>query len=152
MAIRVPCPACRRKLKVPEDLAGRRVTCPRCNKVLEVPIPEKSPEEVPDPASTPEHEPQPYVPLPLATRFGIAAVALGLLAILILCLPLVGTLSPGLSGLGLMCGLSGMISSLVRGVRKASGLFPETVPLSFQFGARAVDFSLAGSLVCLLAL
>jgi hypothetical protein len=152
MPIPVACPSCRHRLRIPENLAGRRVTCPRCNHPLEAPAAEEAPPEPATAAPSPEAEPRPCAPLPLATRLGIAALALGLVAVLVLCLPIVGFASPALSGAGLLCGLGGLFSSLARGVRKGSGLAAETAGPSYHFGDRAVDFPLAGSALCILAL
>ncbi len=44
----IPCPACRRLLRVPAEMVGKRVRCPSCNEVLEVPA--ESPAAPPGPA------------------------------------------------------------------------------------------------------
>jgi len=41
MAISLSCPSCRRKLKVKDELAGRRIKCPGCTEVFAVPEPEQ---------------------------------------------------------------------------------------------------------------
>src|SRR5689334_16819561 len=111
MPVRVACPSCRRRLRVPEDLAGRRVTCPRCNHALDVPPPEEAPAEEPVSAPSPEAEPE-ALPLPLPTRLGVVALGLGLASVLVLCLPVVGYVSPVLSGAGLMLGTCGLMCAL----------------------------------------
>src|SRR5260370_40420057 len=40
MSITMKCSGCRAKLRLRDDLAGRKVKCPRCAKVLLVPEPE----------------------------------------------------------------------------------------------------------------
>ncbi len=72
------------------------------------------------------------------------ATALGLVAVLILCLPGVGYISPMLSGVGLILGSWGLVRTL-RQVHAVS-------PAPYRFGARASDYPLAGTVACLLAL
>src|SRR6185437_8383850 len=85
----VVCSHCRKKLRPPARLAGRKVTCPRCEAVLTVPLASDSDEEIPTDLAASETEPQ-EPPLPASARIGIAALALGCISVLILCLPFVG--------------------------------------------------------------
>ena len=100
---RVCCPVCSRKLRVPDDLAGRRVCCPRCEEPLRVPPGEGEPDGAPSPAAFDE--------FPLPAWLGMASVALGLLSGMGLCLPFVGLAAVGLSGLGVLLGLRGLFMS-----------------------------------------
>ena len=127
MAIRVACPACRQKLRVLEGLAGGQVPCPRCGEAVIVPLPDRPPEKAPGQAavaapSSPggrvagdlEHAPP-------AARLGVVALVLGLAAVLVLCVPLLGYASFVLGGLGLLLGLWGLFRSPGRdsGVQRA---------------------------------
>jgi hypothetical protein len=74
---------------------------------------------------------------------------LGLVAILILCVPLVGYASLGLSGIGLMLGIAGLFYARTESMRRmvspagAQGLHPRA--------GRELNYPLGGILVCLLA-
>lgn len=146
----VICPSCRKKIHPPERLAGRRVSCPRCEAVLTVPeglseaIDEACREEEPSHVAEP--------PFPPSARLGIISMALGLTSILIICLPLIGRLSIGMSGLGLLLGLGGLVRS-----RSDSEPLPPRAVAGGQgiwsgFGTRSRDYSLAGVAACLLAI
>jgi hypothetical protein len=65
---------------------------------------------------------------------------LGTLSVLVLCLPYVGYAALGLSGVGLLVGLAGLVSAYLRGA-PAGGL-----------AQRDRRFPLAGIAACLLAL
>jgi hypothetical protein len=147
------CPSCRKKIHPPDHLAGRRVTCPRCNAVVVVPSElAQAVEEACTKQTLPADEAPEAPPFPTSARLGAVALALGSTAILILCLPVIGYLSTGLSGIGLLLGFIGLVRS-----RKDSG---ETLPplvvsgagQSSGFGARARDYPLAAVAMCLLAL
>jgi hypothetical protein len=45
--IAFPCPACRRKLKVKAEQAGKRGKCPHCSAAVEVPSPQAGPPDAP---------------------------------------------------------------------------------------------------------
>ena len=151
MSIRVPCPTCGQRLRVPDDRAGRRVRCPWCEQPLPVPTeavpgddeelgagPPAAGGEVP----APEEEPWPW-----HARLGAVAAGLGLLSVLGLCLPVVGlSEAVALSGTGLVAGLCALLGAL-RG-----GPGPPRRRLAGGFGARAVDLPLAGVGVCAAAL
>lgn len=155
--VRVACPACHQRLRVPENLAGNRVTCPRCGAAVSVPLPEESPEEAAAAAAHAagaaargaeggavgdlEHAPP-------ATRMGVVALGLGLLAVLVLCVPLLGYASFALSGLGLLVGLWG----LARSLRRGAGEDPAGGPRAGRLGGRVLSYPLAGTLACLVAL
>jgi len=143
----VICSHCRKKLHPPARLAGRKVMCPRCEAVLAVPLSSDSDEEIPSnlPAETGPEEP----PLPASARIGIAALVLGCISVLILCLPVVGYASIGLSGIGVPVGLWGLLRARMEGngmlCRSLTGVVGD-------FGTRARDYPLAGTVACLLAL
>jgi predicted Zn finger-like uncharacterized protein len=52
MSAAVECPACKRKLKVPESLLGKSVRCPSCDHTFNAPPPDEPPPGVPAPVST----------------------------------------------------------------------------------------------------
>jgi hypothetical protein len=88
--------------------------------------------------------------LPLSARLGIVALALGLSAVLVLCLPVVGYAALGLSSVGLVLGLGGLVQSLQeRGVRRGGA---GGGGASFPFGTHPVAVPLAGAAACLAAL
>jgi hypothetical protein len=75
------------------------------------------------------------------------AMFLGAFSVLVLCLPVVGYASLGLSGVGLLVGLYGLVTAYLGGgnaVPRDSG--PR------RFGERGHDYPLAGIGMCLLAL
>jgi hypothetical protein len=78
-------------------------------------------------------------------------LALGLVSILILCVPIVGYAAIGLGALGVLLGIAGLVSALIVSPphratpRNNAGVYP-------RFGERVQDFPLAGIATCLLAL
>jgi hypothetical protein len=144
MTVPTTCPVCKKKLRIPDHLAGRRVTCPRCGEAV------RAPERVESHA--PEAPAEVETPLPLSSRLGIASLLLGMISVLLACLPFVGSVSPLLSGLGLLLGLGGLVRSLKEGGARAVPLFAGGSQASSGFGARARDYPLAGTVACLLAL
>lgn len=149
----VVCSSCRKKLRVPDHLAGRRVTCPRCDEVIQVPVEYDSPPEEEAAAPIPEEEAEPEAPpLPPSARFGIVSLLLALASILVMCLPLIGGYaSIALSGLGLPLGLWGLLLNRAEGngtlsyAQVGAGIWA-------GFGTRAQHYPLAGILASLLAL
>jgi hypothetical protein len=113
MVIRVVCPSCRRKIRVPDHLAGKRVTCPRCQDALRVPPWGGAPVEAvaagPVLAGGAAYAAD---ALPHSGRLGMVALALGLSAVLVLGLPGVGYLAFALSEVGLLLGLGGLAKYL----------------------------------------
>jgi hypothetical protein len=85
----------------------------------------------------------------LSIRLGISALALGLVSILILCVPILGYLSLGLSGIGLMLGVTGLYLARKDGVRRFAS--PAAVQVAQPLGGRELNYQLGGILVCLLA-
>src|SRR5262249_44692073 len=71
MPVDVKCMSCRKRLHVPDHLAGRRVTCPRCGEALPVPVPE-APETAPAPPSA-EQEEDALSTLPRFGRLGVVS-------------------------------------------------------------------------------
>jgi hypothetical protein len=146
---RVVCPHCRKKLEPPDHLAGRRVLCPRCDTAIVVPtelvkvVEEAERRETPSPAEDP--------PFPLSARLGIIAMFLGTVSILILCIPIFGFLSIGLSGIGLLLALAGLFRT-----RTDSESLPPAIAggvgIWGGFGTRVRDYPLGGVAACLLAL
>jgi hypothetical protein len=147
----VVCPSCRKKLRVPDHLAGRKVTCPKCDGVIVVPV------ELPEPiADTPAPDPSflEEEPLPMSARLGLVAFSLGTGAILVLCLPVLGGYaSIGMSGFGLLVGLRGLHRARSDGGGTLShSLAAGGAGIWSGFGARAEHYPMAGLGVCLLAL
>jgi hypothetical protein len=144
MSIRLRCPACRKGLRVPDHLAGRRVTCPRCEGALEVP-PAETLAEVTAGAEAPAEEPPvPDVPdWPWPSRFGLFSAGLGLLSVLVLCLPEIGYVAIALSGVGLLLGLWALAGALMKGT-PGPGPAVAGGGVAGGFGARAIDLPLAG--------
>jgi hypothetical protein len=150
MTILVVCPSCKRRLHVPEKLAGRRVTCTRCGEAVRAPLAEEPKQEAASFTASPRaSEAAIAAEAPLSSRLGIAALALGLLAILVVCVPVLGYASLGLSGLGLMLALSGFYCARKDGVRRFHS--PAGVPGMHPLGRPDLNFPLGGMLVCLLA-
>jgi hypothetical protein len=81
----------------------------------------------------------------------MASVALGLLSVMVLCLPFVGVAAVGLSGLGVLLGLSGLFKSFGQGAARLGGPAGGAGGVR-RFGEGTRDFPLAGVGVCLLAL
>jgi hypothetical protein len=146
----VVCPSCRKKLHPPDRFAGRRVVCPRCEEVLTVPndlstaIEEAANAEEPSPIEDP--------PFPPSARLGIYSMALGLTSILIMCLPLIGKLAIGMSGLGLLLGLGGLLRSRTDSEPLPPQAMAGGLGIWSGFGTRSRDYPLAGVVACLLAL
>jgi hypothetical protein len=72
---------------------------------------------------------------------------LGTFSVLVLCLPFVGYAALGLSGIGLLVGLWGLVIACLGG-----GSAPPGGLRSRRFGERGYDYPLAGIGMCLLAL
>lgn len=146
----VVCPSCRRKIHPPEHLAGRRVICPRCEAVIVVPAElAKAIEEAATAETSPPVEDPPFPP---SARLGILSLGLGLTSILIMCLPLLGYLSIGLSGIGLFLGLGGLYRSRTDSEPLPPQAVAGGVGIWGGFGTRARDYPLAGIVACFLAL
>jgi tRNA A-37 threonylcarbamoyl transferase component Bud32/sugar lactone lactonase YvrE len=45
MSVRVTCPKCQKKLKIDENVLGRKIKCPTCNAVFAAPSPDGTPEQ-----------------------------------------------------------------------------------------------------------
>jgi hypothetical protein len=146
---RIVCPTCRKKLHPPDQLAGRRVMCPRCDTAIVVPtelvkvVEEAEKRETPSPVEDP--------PFPLSARLGIIAMFLGTGSILILCIPILGYLSIGLSSVGLLLGLVGLIRIRMDGESLPPAI-AGGVGIWGGFGTRVRDYPLGGVAACLFAL
>jgi hypothetical protein len=150
----VICPSCHRPLPAPNTEAGCYVVCPKCAEAVLVAAKPEKDAEAALAAGPPEPLPEPEAPpLPRPARFGVAAVALGLLAVMLLCVPVLGYYAAvSLSGAGLLVGLWGLGASLAPGgaARGGSGAGGAAPVAGFLKPAR--DFPLAGIAACLLAL
>ncbi len=150
MAIAATCPHCRRRMNVPEAYAGRRVTCPRCLNAVRIPDAD-APEEAPGggaPAAPAEAAGDGLTP---AARLGVAALMLGAVSILLLCLPVVGYASAALSGLCLAVGAWGLVRSRQETKRPAGRPSAAAGAVTLVDG-RPVNLPLAGAGLCLLVL
>jgi hypothetical protein len=152
MTIPVACPHCKRRLNVPEKYAGRRVTCNGCLQPVRVASPEEPARKALVPMSSRSASAsEPADTTALSTRLGIGALALGLVGIMVLCVPVFGYVSLGLSGVGLILSVSGLACAhKERGLRisspAAAGFQPPNLP-----ARRELTYPLAGIGVCLLA-
>jgi hypothetical protein len=118
--LRVCCPLCGRKLRIPDHLAGRRVSCHRCEEPVRIPRGQGEPESAPSPTGFADE-------FPLPARLGMASVALRLLSVMALCLPFVGVVAVGLSGLGVLLGAGAVFTTFRQGAA--------TLGLSSRFGS-----------------
>jgi hypothetical protein len=92
-------------------------------------------------------------PLPTSARLGIVALVLGVSSILVLCLPFIGGyFSMGLSGVGLLLALGGLLRLRIDGDEAMSQSLAGGAGIWGDFGARARDYPLAGVGACVLAL
>ena len=139
----VTCPSCQRQLRVPDQLADRLLICPGCNEAVPVPnrkaeylrlVDNASPPQGAGPSTAGEEL------LPFPARLGVVAMLLGVLSVLVLCLPYVGYAALGLSGVGLLLGLWGLASAYLSGSHSAGIRQPEK------------SYPLGGVAACLLAL
>jgi hypothetical protein len=147
----VVCPTCHKKLRPPDRLAGRRVTCPRCEAVLTVPLSTDSDEQIPTDLPAPDLEPE-DPPLPQSARFGIVALFLGCISILIMCLPIIGYASLILSSVGVPVALWGLLRARYEGNEMIYRSTLGGAGIVGSFGKRARDYPVAGIVACLLAL
>jgi hypothetical protein len=139
----VTCPSCKRKLRVPDRLDDRLLICPGCNEA--VPVPNRKAEylRLVDNASTPQGPARSTAGeelLSLPARLGAVSMLLGVLSVLVLCLPYVGYAALGLSGVGLLLGLWGLASAYLGGGHPGGVRQPEK------------SYPLGGVAACLLAL
>jgi hypothetical protein len=85
-----------------------------------------------------------------SARLGAVSLGLGLLAVLVLCVPFVGYASPALSGLGVLLGLGGLFNA--RRERAPSGGAPAPGGARAALGVHPANYPLAGVAACLAAL
>src|SRR3712207_3932878 len=115
MAVRVSCPSCGRRPRIPDHLAGRQAICPGCQDAVPVPLAGAPPEGEgagrANPAAAPEPSEPDVMDLPRHARLGLVSAALGLLSVPALCLPFVGYVALLLSGLGLLLGLCALVGA-----------------------------------------
>lgn len=155
MPIPVVCTECNHRLRVPSKYAGRRVTCTKCGAAVPVEVQPRSKAESEPPV---KREPSPTFatasPLPepqnCSDQLGVAAMALGLVSILILCLPYLGYGAIFFSATGLLLGTAALLSVLVQGLRKKillAGSGSASV-----LGRNAIAYPCGGTVTCLIAL
>jgi hypothetical protein len=90
--------------------------------------------------------------MPPSARLGIAALALGVFSLPVLCIPLVGPASLAVSTAGLLLGGWGLLKARHEEAPQSSDAPAGEGPVRYRFGARTVDLPLAGMAACLLAL
>lgn len=146
---RIACPTCRKKIHLPSHLAGRRVTCPRCDAAITIPVELVEAVEAASNAETASTDED--LPFPLPARLGIISLVFGVISTLLICLPLVGYLSIGLSSLGLLLGLGGLFR-LRTDKKPLPAAVAGGVGIWNGFGTRVRDYPLAGMAACLFAL
>lgn len=156
MSVGVTCPSCGKRLRIPNHLTGRQTMCPGCNDFIAVPRAGSSPLEQrkgggggPALALAPESE---EAALPWHGRLGLLSALVGLLAVPVLCLPVVGYAAPALSGLGLLAGLTALTGAWLDEPPTPAPAAPGTAGAPRTFGARPTDFPLAGVAACLAGL
>jgi hypothetical protein len=121
------------------------MACPRCGAAILVPLSDRAPKQaLARAAAACAHSRGAGVTTdlehaPLGARLGVVALVLGLVAGAVLCVPVLGYASLGLSGLGLLLGLWGLFR-------------PSGGPSAARIDGRPLSYPLAGTLVCLLAL
>ena len=153
MTIAARCSSCNHKLRVPDRLAGRLVACTKCGSA--VPVGSPPPTEPERPPAATEEPPLPVAsPLPrpvtTADRFGVTALTLGLVSILILCLPYIGYGAILLSGVGIFLGAWGMLDA---GIRQVRGLAPSSSEANASFFSRqGAAYAIAGAATCMVTL
>jgi len=146
VSFHVDCPTCLRRIRFPDRVAGRQVSCPRCDTVIERTATaaaaalarcEHSADTPPDSDSATGNEPcwraELRGALSRSSGLGALSASLGLLSILLLCVPFVGLVAIPLGGLGLLLGLGGLFVARIKGDRDRR-------------------YPLAGSVTCLLAI
>ena len=119
MAIQLTCEGCGQRVKVQDHAAGRKGKCPACGR--EILIPGEKPVEraAAEPVTSgpvaraesgaqasPAHAPSARRE---ANALGIASLVLGILALLVAWIPLLGLLAWPLGGIGLLLGLIGLV-------------------------------------------
>src|SRR5271166_493780 len=148
MVLAVLCPSCDWELRVPESYVGRRVMCPNCNRPLRVRRPILDPAADADGGNATAKE---EVTLALSVQLGIVALALGLVSIMILCVPFVGYASIVLSGIGVSLGFGGLFLSW-REKTVRSRPEARAGKKTGDNDSRGVNYPLAGIAACLVAL
>ena len=155
MPIAAQCHACGRRLRVPSQYAGRRVTCTKCGAAVPVgkePVPasevekKKTPVALPPPpAASPLPEPHTF-----SDRLGITALALGLVSILIFCLPYARYGAILFSGVGLLLGITGLLDVLAKGLRQRASM--SSAGSLSSLSITAAGYPCGGTATCLIAL
>jgi hypothetical protein len=149
MAIRVECPACGQRLRVPEKHEGSHVPCPSCNLAVLVPLQGRASNRslaVAAPAApSPGAGTAPALEAaPPGVRYGVVALMLGLAAVVVVLVPYAGFYAAlALSGVGVLVGFRGLLYYWSRDAGGADG--PPAAPP----GRQALLYPLAGMLACL---
>jgi hypothetical protein len=154
MVTAVVCRGCKRDIPVPEGQAGRWFMCPHCNETLFVPGPGDPPAADPDHGDA--RQPGPAEPAGAdsfspADRLGVAALFLGTVSILILCIPFLGYGALALTSAGLTLGLGGLFKARQDRPRSPRPR-ARRARRRGRPGEYPVNYPLIGILACLIAL
>jgi hypothetical protein len=153
MPIAAQCDACGYRLRVPGKYAGRRVTCTKCGAAVPVgsratappaPVEKKAPPRA-APASSALREPQ-----SMSDRLGMTAMMLGLVSILVLCLPFIGYAAIAFSALGVVIGMAGLLDALVKGLRQR--FLTAGSSAAFSLSMTGLAYPCLGTITCLISL
>ncbi|HEX8200752.1 MAG TPA: hypothetical protein VF590_09710, partial [Isosphaeraceae bacterium] len=148
MAITVTC-SCGGRFKAPDEAAGRTARCPSCHAPLVIPAAdaesavqylELKPGEPPAPEAPPAVAPVGR----RANRLGIASLVLGILALLISWIPILGLAAWPLAGIGIILGIVGIVlAARTRRVGYASAITGTVLGVA-AIGVTVVVSSLLG--------
>jgi hypothetical protein len=83
---------------------------------------------------------------------GMLSLGMGLVSILILCLPILGYLAFVLSGAGVILGTGGLLYARFHGGESLPPQLAGGAGIWGRFGSRVIDYPLAGVVACLFAL
>jgi len=128
--ISITCPKCSAAMEVPDSLAGSTETCPVCGNVCTVPVravvaTPTVPAPAPLPAAAALSQVNVNVQAPPAAKstngLGVAALVLGIVAVLTCWIPFIGILGIPLAVLGCVFGLIGLLIALI-GRRSGVGM------------------------------
>jgi hypothetical protein len=153
MKTAIACPSCKRQIRVREGEEGRWLLCPRCQEGVYIP----GPEEPPDRPRT-RHEPddpdaeEEQIVFSPSDRLGIAALLLGTVSVMLLCIPFVGLAAFGLSSVGIVLGFTGLYGRGQESRKRFRRPAARRASSKHPFRDYNINYPLAGIVACLLAL
>jgi hypothetical protein len=106
--LNIICDSCRRRVRVPEEFAGKRVTCPKCEQPVYVPATagEAAQEYSRNTGNTSEENDEEIYEYP--DQLGMVSLTLASASVLMLCIPFVSYLVIAVSAAGVIIGLAGL--------------------------------------------